>query len=69
MEGIDEMEPKKEAVTLQEKILKTMKTHMKENPNDYINPNFMQSVTRQIYVYFELEDDELDDLILDMFGR
>jgi len=45
-----------------------MKDYMKENPGDYVNPNFMLEVTNLIEKYYSnFEDDELADLIVDMF--
>ena len=51
-----------------EEILEVLKKHMKENPDGYINPNFMQLITEAVYDYYELDDDELDHWITTMFG-
>lgn len=52
---------------LHEEILEIMKSRMSEE-HKYINPHFMQKITNAIYDYYEIEDDELDQWILDMFG-
>ena len=50
-------------------IADSMKDFMKENPGTYVNPNFMSQVRDLIVGYQEhFEDDELDELIQDMFG-
>jgi len=52
---------------LHEKILKVMLEHMRENKG-YINPNFLAGITSLVWEYHECENDELDDLIQDMWG-
>lgn len=48
-------------------ILDILKDRMKNDPNDYCNPYFMHTITEAIYNYYEVEDDEVDEWILDMF--
>lgn len=52
---------------LHEEILELLRKRM-SGEHEYINPHFMQKITSAIYDYYEVEDDEVDQWILDMFG-
>ena len=52
---------------LSEEILDLFKKRMKME-YDYINPHFMQEITRALYDYYKIEDDEVDKWVIDMFG-
>lgn len=52
---------------LHEEILELLKKRSK-GKHEYINPHFMSNITNTIYDYYGVEDDEVDQWILDMFG-
>lgn len=52
---------------LHEEILELLRKRM-EGEHKCINPHFMQKLTAALYDYYEVEDDEVDQWILDMFG-
>ena len=35
---------------------------------EYINPHFLQAITSSIYDYYNIEDDEVDEWVIGMFG-
>ena len=53
---------------LEEKIVNVIVEHMKENPNEYINPNMLVNIENALYDYTGIENDELNELISDMWG-
>jgi len=48
-------------------ILNLLKQKSKEN-HEYINPNFLVDVSTALYNYYDLEDNDVDKWIQDMFG-
>ncbi len=55
---------------LHEEILELFRKRMVSEATsfEYINPHFMQEIVTSIYDYYEVDDDEVDQWILDMFG-
>jgi hypothetical protein len=53
--------------SLPEEILELFRKRMKMD-FEYINPNFMQEITNAIDTYYNLEDDDVDRWIVEMFG-
>lgn len=52
---------------LHEEILELLRKRMR-GEHEYINPHFMRDISNAIYDYYEIEDCEVDQWILDMFG-
>tara|TARA_R110000744_G_scaffold335651_1_gene440970 strand:- start:354 stop:536 length:183 start_codon:yes stop_codon:yes gene_type:complete len=52
---------------LHEEILDLIRKRIGDD-EEYINPHFMQEITRSVYDYYEIEDDKVDDWIIEMFG-
>lgn len=48
-------------------IMKILKDKSQQE-HDYINPHFLVQLQSALYDYYELEDDEVDDWIQDMWG-
>lgn len=55
---------------LHEEIMALMLERAKvgNNINEYINPNFLCEIVNSLYVYYELENDEVDEWISNMWG-
>jgi len=61
------LEKQDEKKSLPEEILDLFKKRMKME-YEYINPHFMQEIMKPLWVYYKLEDDDVDSWILEMFG-
>ena len=54
--------------TLQEKIMNVIKEHSKTDTN-YVNPYFVEEILEALSGFYELEDDDVEAWLQDMFGR
>ncbi len=61
------LESSKVEGTLPEKILELLK-EQSQKEHTYINPNFLQIMNSALYDYYDLEDEDVDQWINDMWG-
>lgn len=53
---------------LHEEIMESLKARA-DLDDEYINPYFLRKITEAIYSYYQLEDDEVDQWVLEMIER
>lgn len=54
---------------IQDEILDILVKHSKDPYSGYIDPNFLNGLNTLLYEYFQLENDDVDVWISDMFGQ
>lgn len=48
--------------------IEEIKQYLIDNPTDYVNPNGLSLLQKAYSIYWQLDDDEFDSLIFDMWG-
>lgn len=52
---------------LQNDIMEVLKKYAKAE-HQYINPNFLVEITNALSDYYDVEDDEVDEWVMNMFS-